>query len=52
MIVNCKGCGKPIKWVEMASGKKMPLDEKPFSAIQVKEGIGEIIQIYMPHKEI
>lgn len=45
----CKGCGKKILWVEMASGKKMPLDLPSRSMVQVKEGIGEVIQVYMPH---
>lgn len=46
---KCKGCDQEIKWCEMASGKKMPLDDKPASMVQVKEGIGEIIKVYMPH---
>ena len=46
---KCKGCGKEIKWVVMASGAKMPLDAKPVQMIQVKEGIGESIPVYMPH---
>ena len=46
---KCKGCGKEIKWVVMASGAKMPLDAKPLQMIQVKEGIGESIPVYMPH---
>jgi len=45
----CKGCGLKIKWVMMASGAKMPLDEKPIKMIQVKEGIGELIDVYQPH---
>jgi len=45
----CKGCGQEIKWVEMASGKKMPLDAKPLSAIEVKENIGAVVNVYMPH---
>ena len=46
---ECKSCHAEIMWVEMKSGKKMPLDAKPFSAVQVKEGIGEVVQVYMPH---
>ena len=46
---ECKSCHAEIKWVEMKSGKRMPLDAKPFSAVQVKEGIGEVVQVYMPH---
>ena len=46
---ECKSCKAPILWVETKAGKKMPLDAKPFSAVQVKEGIGDVIQVYMPH---
>jgi len=46
---KCKGCGLEIKWVIMASGVKMPLDAKPIQMIQVKEGIGEVIPVYMAH---
>ena len=45
----CKGCGQQIKWVMMASGAKMPLDAKPVKMIQVKEGIGAVIDVYTPH---
>lgn len=45
----CKGCGQLIKWVEMSSGKKMPLDFKPMQMIQVKEGIGAVVEAYTPH---
>lgn len=46
---TCKSCKAEIKWVEMATGKKMPLDAKPIKAIQVKEGIGQVIDVYIPH---
>ena len=48
-MAKCRSCGAPLKWVEMASGKKMPLNEKPVGMVQVKEGIGEIIEVHMPH---
>jgi len=48
-MANCRGCGQPLKWVDMASGKKMPLDIKPISMVQVKEDIGEAVQVYTPH---
>jgi hypothetical protein len=35
--------------VETKAGKKMPLDARPFSAVQVKEGIGEVVQVYAAH---
>ena len=46
---KCKSCHAEIKWVEMATGKKMPLNAKPMQMVQVKEGIGEVIPVYMPH---
>lgn len=46
---KCKACGAPILWVEMASGKKMPLDARPVSMVEVKEGIGQVIQVYQAH---
>ena len=47
-MAKCKGCGAKIEWVKMVSGKKMPLD-KAQSMVQVKEGIGQVIQVHMPH---
>lgn len=46
---KCRTCGAQIKWCEMASGKKMPLDAESKNMIQVKEGIGQVISVYMPH---
>lgn len=46
---ECSACKAKIKWVETVNGKKMPLDAKPFQAVQVREGIGEVIEVYTPH---
>lgn len=46
---KCKKCKKPMIFCQMASGKLMPLDAEPKKMVQVKEGIGEIIDVYMPH---
>jgi hypothetical protein len=46
---KCKACGAAILWVEMASGKKMPLDAKAVSMVEVKERIGQVVQVYVPH---
>ena len=46
---ECRNCKAPILWVDTKNGKKMPLNDKPFSAVHVKEGIGEVIQVHMPH---
>lgn len=49
MEARCKACGALIKWVDTATSKKMPLNAEPFKAVQVKEGIGQVIDVYMPH---
>lgn len=46
---KCKGCGQEIKWVEMATGKKMPVDAKPVVMIQIKGGVGQAVSFYKPH---
>lgn len=46
---KCKGCGQEIKWCMMASGAKVALDAKPELRVQVKEGIGELIEVYTSH---
>jgi hypothetical protein len=48
-MATCKGCGKEIKWITMATGAKMPVDEMPQKMIQIKENIGESITVFMPH---
>jgi hypothetical protein len=48
-MTQCKSCKEEIVWVDMPSGKKMPLDAQPHQAIQVKDGIGAIITVYTPH---
>jgi len=45
----CKSCRAPLTWCETVNGKKMPLDATAFKAVQVKEGIGEVIDVHMPH---
>lgn len=40
--VPCKGCGKPIYWVETEKGARMPLDPAPVEA-------GRIIVRMGPH---
>jgi len=47
---KCKGCDQEIKWIIMGrTGAKMPIDVKPVQMIQVKEDIGEMIPVYIPH---
>ena len=48
-MAKCKGCGQEIQWIMMASGAKMPVDAKPIKMIQVREGIGGLIDVYTPH---
>ena len=49
MNTKCKRCGGEIMWCVMPSGAKMPLDANPKKMIQVKEGIGEVIDVYESH---
>jgi len=46
---KCKKCGASILWVKTKNLKNMPLDAEPRKMVQVKEGIGEVIDVYMPH---
>jgi hypothetical protein len=49
MVVSCKGCGKPIQWIEMASGKKMPVDAEPVTAVRIEDGKGVVTKVFTPH---
>ena len=49
MSAKCRGCGAPVLWVESKNLKKMILDLPPVKMIQVKEGIGEVIDVYKSH---
>ena len=33
---TCRGCGEQIYWVEMVSGKKMPINIKPQKFVKVE----------------
>ena len=37
----CKGCGQEIRWIEMISGRKMPIDPKPQHMIMMVEDLPE-----------
>jgi hypothetical protein len=45
----CKKCGAEIKWCMMPNGAKIPLNIIPKTLFQVKEGIGEAIDVYESH---
>lgn len=32
MTSKCKNCGASIRWVDLPTGKTVPLDERPFTA--------------------
>ena len=49
MIAKCKKCGADIKWCMMGTGAKVPLNVTPQKLIQVKYGIGELIDVYESH---
>ena len=46
---KCKKCGADIRWCMMGTGAKVPLNVKPQKLIQVKYGIGELIDVYESH---
>lgn len=60
-IKKCK-CGADIAFVEMTSGKKMPIDSKPeqmvwipetpaedFTIANAEKPIGKMVKVYRPH---
>jgi hypothetical protein len=58
-IKKCK-CGADIAFVNMVSGKKMPVDAKPENMVFIAdtpypvdlffvEGKGEMVKVYRPH---
>jgi hypothetical protein len=49
MAATCKACGAKLLWVDTAAGKKIPLNASPFKAFYVKDNIGQMIDVYIPH---
>lgn len=45
---KCKSCGADIYWIQMVSGKMMPVDAKEKKLVRIKNR-GEIITAYEPH---
>lgn len=35
---TCRSCNKPIRWLELKSGKKMPVDPDPFELWEAEVG--------------
>lgn len=52
---TCRSCNKPIRWIELKSGKKMPVDPDPFELWEAEIGdtvvtdMGDVIK-YDPDK--
>lgn len=44
---TCRGCGAGVLWAVTAAGKKMPLDPKPVSGIDVESG--EVRRVRVSH---
>jgi hypothetical protein len=43
----CRSCGAQIDWIELKSGKKMPVDKRPVSVLQFgKEGKEKYTIVY------
>ena len=52
MAARCKSCGAPIVWVEMVSGKRMPVDAKPAKLVvldDMPEPRGSVVDCWTPH---
>jgi hypothetical protein len=48
-MATCKGCEAEIEWINMTSGKSMPVNKKPQKMIVIKQGGGEVVDAYTPH---
>jgi len=49
----CKGCGQDIRWIEMISGKRMPIDRKPQKMVMLIEDLPEgTVSNFQPDKGI
>lgn len=49
-MAECRGCGKPIKWIKMKTGGNMPVDAKQVKIIRVNQnGLGEVVGGYVAH---
>jgi hypothetical protein len=46
---KCNKCGSELVWCTLSNGMRIPLDVKPKKLIQVKEGIGKLIDVYEFH---
>lgn len=48
---TCRSCGADILWVEMSSGKKMPVDPKRLSIVHISpvNDQGVVVQGYTSH---
>jgi len=48
-INKCK-CGADIAFIEMASGKKMPIDAQWENMVWINQGgAGQMVKVYRPH---
>ena len=45
----CRKCNASIFWIEDKHGNKIAVDKTPILLYQVKEGIGELIEVYQMH---
>lgn len=45
-VSQCRGCPAQIRWVNMQTGKAMPVDAEPIKVI-IEEG--RMISAYVPH---
>lgn len=57
-MTECKSCGASIRWVKMASGKSMPVDDFPEKRVIVDRlvgidgapsEVGRVVDTYVSH---
>ena len=42
-MARCKGCGRPIRWIETLGGKPIPCDTEPVMYWEKAKGKGKVI---------
>lgn len=46
----CKSCGREILWVQLDTGRRMPVDlDSKETKVAVREGVGRVVTMYGSH---
>ncbi len=49
-VVRCEGCGEPIRFVTLASGKLHPVESSPDTLVMVDgDERGRVVRMYRSH---